>query len=157
MNPKDTKKQPATIDTVAKTCIAARLRLLNRVITKIYDDALRPVGVKISQCNILVMTAKMGTALPTLVCEMLQLDLSTLSRNVELMRTKGWLEVVPSEDARTHPFRLTDTGRRLVEKVIPAWEKAQAQARTLLGEDFVSLLGPAVRNASSRAGSEEGG
>jgi DNA-binding MarR family transcriptional regulator len=145
------KKPPTTIDTIAKTCIAGRLRLLNRVITNIYDDALRPLGVKISQGNILILTAKLGVALPTQVCDMLQLDLSTLSRNVELMRSRGWLEVVAGEDGRTHPFRLTDKGRRLVEKAIPAWEKAQEQARTLLGEEFVSLLDPAARRARGAA------
>lgn len=141
--------KPATsIDTIAKTCIAGRLRLINRVVTNIYDDALRPLGLKISQGNILILTGKMGVASPVQVCEYLQLDISTLSRNVELMRKNGWLEEVPGEDARSHPFRLTAEGRRLIEKAIPAWEKAQAEARELLGDDFVSLLNKAAKRAS---------
>ena len=141
---------PATsIDTSAKTCIAGRLRLLNRVVTNIYDDALRPLGLKISQGNILILTGKMGVASPVQVCEYLQLDISTLSRNVELMRKNGWLEEVPGEDARSHPFRLTAEGKRLIEKAIPAWEKAQAEANALLGDDFVSLLNKAVKRASA--------
>lgn len=141
--------KPATsIDTIAKTCIAGRLRLVNRVVTNIYDDALRPLGLKISQGNILILTGKMGVASPVQVCEYLQLDISTLSRNVELMRKNGWLEEVPGEDARSHPFRLTAEGRRLIEKAIPAWEKAQAEARELLGDDFVSLLNKAAQRAS---------
>src|SRR5262249_23681683 len=142
------KKPPTTIDTIARTCIAGRLRLLNRVVTNLYDDALRPLRVKISQANILIVTAKLGVALPTQVCDILQLDLSTLSPNVELMRKKGWLEIVPGEDGRTHPFRLTEQGRRLVERAIPAWEKAQEKARALLGDELVSLLGQAARRAS---------
>lgn len=141
--------KPATsIDTIAKTCIAGRLRLVNRVVTNIYDDALRPLGLKISQGNILILTGKMGVASPVQVCEYLQLDISTLSRNVELMRKNGWLEEVPGEDARSHPFRLTAEGKRLIEKAIPAWEKAQAEARELLGDDFVSLLNKAAKRAS---------
>jgi DNA-binding MarR family transcriptional regulator len=141
--------KPATsIDTIAKTCIAGRLRLINRVVTNIYDDALRPLGLKISQGNILILTGKMGVASPVQVCEYLQLDISTLSRNVELMRKNGWLEEVPGEDARSHPFRLTVEGKRLIEKAIPAWEKAQAEARELLGDDFVSLLNKAAKRAS---------
>ena len=141
--------KPATrIDTIAKTCIAGRLRLLNRVVTNIYDDALRPFGLKISQGNILILTGKMGVASPVQVCEYLQLDISTLSRNVELMRKNGWLEEVPGEDARSHPFRLTAEGKRLIEKAIPAWEKAQEEARELLGDDFVSLLNKAARKVS---------
>src|SRR5437660_3291659 len=96
-----------SIDTISRTCIAVRLRLLNRVVTNLYDDALRPLGLKVSQLNILVVTAKFGLARPATVCELLQLDTSTLSRNVERMRAQGWLETVPGEDARPQPFQLT--------------------------------------------------
>src|SRR5205823_11217998 len=109
-----------SIDTIARTCIAVRLRLLNRVVTNLYDDALRPLGLKVSQMNILVLTAKLGLARPAQVCDLLQLDTSTLSRNVERMRAHGWLEIVAHEDARTQPFRLTAQGKRLIEKAIPA-------------------------------------
>ena len=142
------EKSSTNIDTIAKTCIAGRLRLINRVVSNIYDDALRPFGLKISQGNILILTGKLGVASPVQVCEFLQLDASTLSRNVELMRKNGWLELVPTEDARSHPFRLTDKGKRLIESAIPAWEEAQAEAREVLGDDFVSLLNKAARRAS---------
>src|SRR5215216_1229270 len=97
-----------SIDTISRTCIAVRLRLLNRVVTNLYDDALRPLGLKVSQLNILIVTAKLGLARPAEVCDILQLDASTLSRNVERMQAppKRWLEVVPEEDSRTQPFRL---------------------------------------------------
>ena len=136
----DQHNHSRAVDTIARTCIAVRLRLLNRVVTNLYDDALRPLGLKISQLNILVVTAKLGLAQPSKVCDILQLDTSTLSRNVDRMRAKGWLEVVPGEDARTQPFRLTAQGRRLLEKAVPAWEQAQQQAGELLGEDGVALL-----------------
>src|ERR671923_29295 len=93
-----------------------------------------------NQVNILVVTAKLGLAQPAKVCDILHLDTSTLSRNVERMRSKGWLEVVPGEDARTQPFRLTAQGRRLLERAVPAWERAQLQAEDLLGEDGIALL-----------------
>jgi DNA-binding MarR family transcriptional regulator len=134
------KAATSNIDTIAQTCIAVRLRLLNRVVTNFYDDALRPLGLKVSQLNILVVTAKLGLAQPAKVCDILHLDTSTLSRNVERMRAKAWLEVVPGEDARTQPFRLTAQGRRLLERAVPAWEQAQQQAGGLLGEDGVVLL-----------------
>jgi DNA-binding MarR family transcriptional regulator len=134
------KPNTSSIDTIARTCIAVRLRLLNRVVTNFYDEALRPLGLKVSQLNILVVTAKLGLARPAQVCAILHLDVSTLSRNVERMRAHGWLEVVPEEDARVQPFRLTPQGKRLIEKAVPAWEEAQARAKELLGEDGVALL-----------------
>src|SRR5260370_41532313 len=136
----DSEKHSPAIDAIARTCIAVRLRLLNRVVTNLYDDALRPLGLKVSQLNILVVTAKLGLAQPAKGCAILQLDPSTLSRNVERMRAKGWLEVVPGEDARTQPFRLTTQGKRLLERAVSAWEQAQQQAAKLLGEDGMALL-----------------
>jgi DNA-binding MarR family transcriptional regulator len=140
-------KNPAntSIDTIATTCIAVRMRLLNRVITNFYDDALRPLGLKVSQLNILIVAAKLGFARPTQVCEILHLDTSTLSRNVERMRANGWLEVVPDEDARAQPFRLTSQGKRLIEKAIPAWEQAQRHAAKLLGDDGIGLINKAAK------------
>src|SRR5207253_1454090 len=134
----------SSIDTISRTCIAVRLRLLNRVVTNFYDDALRPLGLKVSQLNILIVTAKLGLARPVQVCKILQLDTSTLSRNVERMRAHGWLEVVSDEDARTQPFRLTPQGRRLIDKAVPAWEEAQRQASELLGDDGMALLDKAA-------------
>ena len=94
----------ASIDVIARDCIAVRMRMLNRVITNLYDEALRPLGVKVSQMNILVATAKLVLARPAQVCEILQLDTSTLSRNVERMRARGWLEVF----SRRYSWRVVD-------------------------------------------------
>ena len=142
----DTQQTSRAINTIARDCIAVRLRLLNRVVTKVYDDALRPLGLKVSQMNILVVAAKLGLARPAQVCDLLQLNTSTLSRTVERMRAKGWLEVVPGEDARTQPFRLTPQGMRLLTRAVPAWERAQSQALDLLGKDGRALLDRMGRN-----------
>ena len=138
------EKTTTSIDTITKTCIAVRLRLLNRVVTNFYDDALRPLGLKVSQLNILIVTAKLGLARPTQIGDILQLDKSTLSRNLERMRAHGWLEVVPEQDARAQPFRLTSQGKRLIENTIPAWEQAQRQAMELLGDEGIALLDKAA-------------
>jgi DNA-binding MarR family transcriptional regulator len=91
----DNEKNSNSIDTIARNCMAVRLRLLNRVVTKLYDHALRPLGLKVSRSNILVAAAKVRLAHPAQVYDLLQLDTSTLSRNVQRMRAKSWLEVVP--------------------------------------------------------------
>ncbi len=134
----------ATIDDVAAECIAVRLRMLNRVVTNIYDEALRPLGVKVSQMNILVATAKLGPVRPAEMCEQLHLDVSTLSRNVERMKARGWIEIVPDEDGRAQPFQLTPEGKSLLQKALPAWTQAQEKAKTLLGQRFVDGLNRAT-------------
>jgi DNA-binding MarR family transcriptional regulator len=142
--------KPTTgIERIATSCIAGRLRLLNRVITNLYDAALRPFGVRLSQGNVLAVTAKLGVARPAQVCEFLELDTSTLSRTVDRMVANGWLEIVPDEDGRSQPFRLTAEGRRLLERALPAWEQAQAEAKKLLGEDGLRLLDDAIDRVKS--------
>lgn len=138
-------KPSTTIETIATSCIAGRLRLLNRVVTNLYDEALRPLGMKLSQGNVLAITAKLGVARPAEVCNILELDTSTLSRTVERMVSNGWLEILSDEDGRSHPFRLTDQGKRLMENAIPAWENAQTEARKLLGDDGLRLLDAAIK------------
>ena len=132
------------LDKVSAECIAVRLRMLNRAITNIYDDALRPLDLKISQMNILVAAAKLGTARPLQVCGYLHLDVSTLSRNVERMKARGWLEVVPDDDGRAQPFRLTAQGRKLLAKAVPAWSEAQQTVKQLLGDTVVRQLNQAA-------------
>ena len=133
-----------SIDGIAAECIAVRLRMLNRVVTNLYDDGLRPLGLKVSQMNILVVAARLGTARPAEVCELLQLDVSTLSRNVDRMKSRGWLEVVPDEDARSQPFQLTAEGRRLLKRASRAWREVQDRVEELLGARFVEELHQAV-------------
>jgi DNA-binding MarR family transcriptional regulator len=145
------EQKQVMIDQVASECVASRLRMLNRVITNIYDDALRSLDLKVSQMNILVAAAKMGTARPTEVCEHLHLDVSTLSRNVERMKVRGWLQVVPDEDGRSQPFRLTPQGRKLLEKAMPAWREAQEQVKKFLGDGFVDRLNQAMKRVSKEA------
>ena len=141
----------AMIDKVASECVAVRLRMLNRVVTNIYDNSLRSLDLKVSQMNILVAAAKMGTARPMEVCEHLHLDVSTLSRNVERMKARGWLEVVPDADGRSQPFRLTPQGRKLLEKAVPAWDQAQQQVKQALGDGFVDQLNQAMKRVSQGA------
>jgi DNA-binding MarR family transcriptional regulator len=120
-------------------CFAARVRLISRVVTNIYDDAFRHLGVKTSQLNILVVTKHLGVARPAVICEILALDTSTLSRNVDRMRKSGWLEIVP-EPGRSQPFQLTTAGQELIRQAEPAWTEAQEKAREMLGNELVQAL-----------------
>ena len=136
----DKERTRAAVDDVARNCLAVRLRKLNRVVSGVYDDALRPLGIKVSQMNILVVAEKLGLARPAELCRLLDLDVSTLSRNVERMRAKGWLETVAEKDARTHPCRVTPKGRKLLGEAYPAWQAAQKTAAEILGVEGVVFL-----------------
>ena len=118
---------------VARECIVARLRMINRVVTKLYDDALRPHGLRTSQFNILTAVERRDTASPSRLAAFLRLEKSSLSRDVRLMVTKGWLKRVPGTDARTHDLSLTRSGRMRLAAAARGWEAAQRRALTVLG------------------------
>jgi DNA-binding MarR family transcriptional regulator len=126
-------------------CVGGCVRKLNRMVTSIYDGALKSSGLKTSQFTILVAVANRDKARPTELVNLLQLDESTLSRNVERMRAKGWLRLEAEDDLRSHLIELTDKGRALLRKTLPAWARAQAEITRLLGAESVSALKSALR------------
>jgi DNA-binding MarR family transcriptional regulator len=141
----DHEKMKRDAAEVIRSCIATRLRMANRVITKVYDDALRPLGLKVTQLSMLVVAEDRGLIRQSEVGAELQLDDSTLSRNLELMRANGWLEKVSADDARVHSYRLTEEGKTLLDKAIPVWRSAQREANRLLGAAAVQALGNFAR------------
>lgn len=129
---------------IAGQCVGARVRMLNRIVTRIYDDMLRPHGIKFSQMNILTVTAFRGPIQPAKIGRILAIEKSTLSRNVQLMEDNGWLESLPGDGGNTHLLRLSRQGRHLYKKAAPAWEKAQQQITDLLGEQATTAIRRAV-------------
>jgi len=125
---------------VARDCIAVRLRMADRVITKIYDDALRPYGLRINQFAMLAMSEARGGLRQADICAELQIDNSTLSRNLDRMRASGWMKECPGEDRRERLHKVTGAGRRLLNQAIPAWDEAQKKSRELLGGNGIDAL-----------------
>lgn len=121
--------------TIAADCLAVRVRVLSRAVTSVYDEALRPHGLKVTQMNLLVALSLLGESRPSRLCDLLHLERSTFSRTIERMGRQGWVATTPDADARTHLVVVTDAGRALLERAKPAWDAAQAQACALLGEE----------------------
>src|SRR3954462_9402686 len=109
---RDAAATPGVVDLMASDCIAVRVRLINRVVTAVYDEALRPHGLRVSQANVLAAVARMGAARPGDVFRVLRLEKSTLSRDVEVMKREGWLESDPPAGGRNQVLRLTPAGAR---------------------------------------------
>jgi DNA-binding MarR family transcriptional regulator len=130
---------------VGRKCIGFRVRMLNRMITAIYDDALGRVGLKASQFNLLVATVNREETRQAELAKYLEMDQSTLSRNVERMSAKGWLRLEPGEDRRSHVIKVTDKGLGLIRKGFPAWQKAQEEVNRRLGADSVAALKSVLR------------
>ena len=153
-------KQAATanisVELIAEECIAVRLRVLTRAVTKIYNKALRPHGLTVSQMNILVAVSRLGDAKQRDVCRVLHLDKSSLSRDVERMRAQGWLESLPGKDGRAGLLRVARSGKTLLQKTFPAWQQAQDQAKALLGDKDIATLDRAVKSLRSTKSTARG-
>lgn len=126
--------------TFAGDCIAFRVRVLNRVITNLYDAVLKPFGITVNQTTILAMLTLMDASRPGEIGKELHMEKSTVSRNLERMRKNGWIEVAIGDSGTARVVTVTPAGRRLLADLYPEWEKAQASAARLLGDGGVTAV-----------------
>jgi DNA-binding MarR family transcriptional regulator len=123
------------VKTRARDCIAVRVRLLSRMVTQIYDAAMKPFGVKLNQMTILSLVYLKGEIGLEALGRRLKMEKSTASRNIERLRKAGWLDVVPAANGKRKVLRITPAGEALLNDVHEAWQDAQAKAERLLGSD----------------------
>ncbi len=128
------------IDEIAADCLAGRVRMLNRAITALYDDALRPLGLTAGQLNTLVLVAKRGPIAPGELAVGLTMDKSTLSRNLARMREHGWIRIEPGISGHTQIVSIAPKGRMLIAEAHPHWRRAQIEAGRLLGAPGMDAL-----------------
>ncbi len=140
------KTAPTIADQISSECVMMRWRMTNRVLSAIYDEELRPFGLKSSQLSLLVAVAKAGPVRRIELGKQLALDPSTLTRNLQVMLKHGWIEEVPDNgDQRGAPLETTAIGRKLLERIAPAWNRAQARAKKMLGSRGVDLIFSGLR------------
>jgi len=120
---------------IAGSCLGFRLRLLDRVVARIYDDALRPLELRRTQLDLLAALHRFGPATPAQLIRMLGLEKSSLSRNLRRLITRGVVAERPGADRRCHLLELTDAGHAQLSDALPAWRRAQAEVDELLGNE----------------------
>ena len=128
---------------IANECPGLRLRQASRVVAKIYDDALRPSGLQISQLPVLTALAIFGEKGATMqaLAQVVVMDRTTLTRSVKPLEKAGLLLVARApDDARARVLVLTRAGERALEEAFPLWEKALKRVRSELGPSAVSEL-----------------
>lgn len=125
----------------APACACGRLRRAARALTQHYDDAMAPSGLRITQFSLLRTVARHGKARISELASTLLLDRTALSRNLDLLVTRGLLSVTTGRDARTREVALTRSGALALQAATPYWKRAQADvARRLGGERLDALI-----------------
>jgi len=137
------------IKMIERVCVAGGVRKMNRMVSAIYDSALAGAGLKTSQFSVLVAVSNRDQVRPAELIKLLQMDESTLSRNVERMCARGWLRLERGDDRRSHLIEVTDKGRALIRKCMPAWQRAQEEISQRLGAENVAALRSALRKLSA--------
>jgi DNA-binding MarR family transcriptional regulator len=135
-----TRRRKSAADAIARDCLASRVRYLNRVLSSIYDQDLRPLRITINQLNMLVALSRIPDVTAKKVGAFLHMDPSTTSRNLERMRKAGWIQSTTGEDARSVRLGVTPSGTRMIEKAFPYWRKAQAKASEVIGREHIQAL-----------------
>lgn len=120
------------------TCVA--VRRASQAITHFYDSVLEPSGLKVTQLSLLRAVGRLETAHISLLAESLQLDRTTLARNLAVLERDGLVTVTPGDDSRTRIVTLTQQGREALDRAAPLWDAAQAQLVEQLGDERLHLL-----------------
>lgn len=121
-------------------CACFNLRKATRAVTQLYDDMLRPSGLRATQFSLLTVIWIMGRVSITRLAEEAVLDRTTLARNLDLLEEGGLVRIQAGDDARVREVSLTPAAHETLAAALPYWEKAQAQVTKNLGAARVSRL-----------------
>ncbi len=114
-------------------CLCASLRRASRALTQLYEDELRPFGLRASQFTILQTLSIAGEVSQGRLGEMLAMDSTTLTRTLAIMSRNRWIERRPGEDRRVSRVRLANAGKTLLGRALPHWKQVQDRVGKSLG------------------------
>jgi DNA-binding MarR family transcriptional regulator len=129
---------------VQAECLCTRARQAARLLSRVYDDWMRPTGLHGSQFTVLIGAARFGEAGATIgkLAGKLVMDRTTLTRNIGPLEKEGFIRVARSpHDARVKVVLLTRKGERAIETGMPLWEQAQEAVRNRMGAARAGRLG----------------
>jgi DNA-binding MarR family transcriptional regulator len=137
-------------------CVCGSLRQVTRAITQIYDEALRPSGMRAMQFHLLMTIRAMETATASQLGTLLTIDQTTLTRSLVLLEQQGWVERRPLKDKRQKAVVLTDAGRAALEMAQPLWQTVQASVLKQIGDaNWQAAREPLSRLLTIAGGSAE--
>ncbi len=116
------------------------LRRTARALTQLYEQALRPLGLRSTQFTVLQVLSRAGEVSQGQLGEMLAMDSTTLTRTLEIMSRQGWITERRGEDRRERWLRLAKGGETQLNRALPVWEKVQSRQTT----DIATTLGDSL-------------
>ena len=129
-------------------CAFANVKLLSRVVTSLYDDELRPCGLRASQLALLWAIAALQPVELSQLGAVTLTDQTTLSRTIANLKRARLVSVRAGDDRRVKFVALTPSGRQRFAAAMPLWECAQTRAGNLLSLDQLRRIARDVRNSA---------
>ena len=140
-------------------CACASVRRASRLLSQLYDGELREHDLEATQYALLGVLSAMPGRSQQEIGTALGMDKTTLSRNLQLLRRRGWLETVAGEDARERRLQLSPQGRQRLVAAQPSWKRAQDRVKRELSAaewakvwEAIGLLTQAAGRATASAG-----
>jgi DNA-binding MarR family transcriptional regulator len=134
------------MDPVACLCTNARRAAL--ALTALYDEALAPQGLRVTQFSLLRAIERNAAPNLTRLAEATGLDRSTLGRNLRVLEGDGLVRLLPGDDQRDRVVALTARGRARVRAAGRDWSRLEATLRSALGPDAERLVEVSRRAAA---------
>lgn len=115
-------------------CACTRVRTAARLVTRAYDERLRPTGLKASQLAVLAAVDALDAPSIAGLSKTLGMDRTTLSRNLRPLVSTEWVIVQEDGYGRSKGLRATAKGKALLAAAVPLWREAQQDLKERLGE-----------------------
>ena len=141
----------AIASTTGETCLATRVRQLSRIITRVYDDALPSHKITASQFTLLTQLASIDGITAAEIGIDLDIEKSTLSRNLKRLLHLGHIEMDPPAGRRGRGLHLTARGQQVIKDAYPVWQAAQRRAYDVMGKECRQTLDELLSQAEKLA------
>lgn len=121
-------------------CTNLKVRQLNRMVTRHYDQFLARTGLKNTQYALLSHVLRLGPVRPADLARAMEMEPSTLTRNLQPLIGQGWVSMGSGQDSRSKVVELTELGKKKREEGRQSWSIAQRELDSLLGPDLIDAL-----------------
>lgn len=136
-------------------CMCANIRRAARAFTQRYDEALRPLGLTITQFTILQALSLAGEPTQGELGDILAMDSTTLTRTLAIMDRNGWIAKKFGTDRRERRLHLTRVGESEFSRAVPYWRSAQETIRKRLGKQHWDDLTKLINDTASILAEQE--
>jgi DNA-binding MarR family transcriptional regulator len=137
-------------------CSSFRLRQLSRRVSQQFDQVMSQVDLKTSQYSLLSLVVQLGPVRPSRLAAAMEMDASTLTRNLRPLMAQGWVQLGPGADGRSRLVSITEAGRAKRLAAQREWKRAQTAFNQQLGDDRVRRLHAVIDECLAQLNDEPG-